>query len=259
MRRGFGVFLGGLLLFCAVPVCTVQSTARAQAGSAPMIVDGDFEQDAASKALRSPEKPRGWFESRGDSKLGRVQLLLSSKKIGGDATKKAMIKGGAKANTYLSQALREPQKGPFSLQWDIYVKSIASPGNRSAFQMIGNDSAKGHGPNATGTERFVFLAFEPASTAGKINLVAMEDAGASGALKSRVIVPDLALKKWHTVRVECNPADKSYTVFVLGATASPVAVKAFVPKDKPVITELTHLSFASWNDGPGVFYVDNVK
>jgi hypothetical protein len=38
-----------------------------------------------------------------------------------------------------------------------------------------------------------------------------------------------------------------------------MAVKGFVTKDKPTPKELTHVSFATWNDGPGVFYIDNVK
>jgi hypothetical protein len=258
MKRAPAALLAVVLACSALSLAGTHYPARAQTGPAPMIVDGDFEQDASSKTVRTLEKPRGWYESRGDSKLGRVQLILSTKKIGANTTKKAMIKGGAKANTYLSQALRGPQKERFALQYDIYVKSIAAPANRSAYQMVGNDGVKGHGPNATGAERFVFLAFEPAA-AGKMNLVALEDGSASGPPKSRLLVPGLALKKWYTVSLEIDPAAGSYTVAVAGVTTAPVTAKGFVPKDKPVLKELTHLSFASWNDGPGVFYVDNVR
>ena len=168
-------------------------------------------------------------------------------------------RGDAKANAYLTEALREPQKGPFSLQWDILVTSIATPPNRSCFQIIGNDSVKGKGANATGAERFVFLAFENAATAGKINLVAIEDGTAAGPAKSRIVVPDLVPHKWYTVHVDVNPAAGSYTVSLPGVTTTPVAVKGFFTKDKPAPKELTHVSFATWNDGPGVFYIDNVK
>ena len=74
-----------------------------------------------------------------------------------------------------------------------------------------------------------------------------------------MIAPDLSLKKWYTREGRRQPAAKSYTVSVAGVTTAPVTVKAFVAKDKPTPTELTHVSFATWNDGPGVFYVDNVK
>jgi hypothetical protein len=254
------VALGIPLLVCAVAgVIAARTSVRAQSGPAPMIVDGEFDQNVTNRMLRLVESPRGWCESRKDGKLGRAQLVLSKKPIGGNATKKAMLKGNPKANAYLSQALRETQKGPFTLQWDIYVKSIAVPPNRSCFQMIGNDGVKGRGPNATGAERFVFLAFENAATAGKINLVAMEDGTTPGMPKSRVLVPDLSLKKWYTVKVDVDPAAGSYRVSVAGVAAAPVAVKAFKPKDKPTPKELTHVSFATWNDGPGVFYIDNVK
>lgn len=253
------------LLLAVVFVCSTacllawRSPARAQSGAAPMIVDGDFERNVSNRMLRTHESSRGWFESRRDGKLGRAQLMLSKKGIGGNATKKAMLKGDPQANAYLSQALREAQSGSFSLQWDIYVKSVASPPNRSAFQMIGNDAVKGRGPNATGAERFVFLAFENAATAGKINLVAMEDGSAPGTPKARVVAPDLSPRKWYTVKVDVNVAAKSYAVSVAGVTSGPVTVKAFVTREKPAPKELTHVSFATWNDGPGVFYIDNVK
>ena len=259
MKRWSVLLLAAVLLITLVGLITVRTAALAQSGPAPMIVDGDFDRNVSNRMLRNHESPRGWFESRHDGKLGRAQLVLSKKAVGGNATKKAMLKGDPKANAYLSQALREAQKGPFTVQWDIFVKSIAAPPNRSAFQMIGTDAVKGRGPNATGAERFAFLAFENAATAGKINLVAMEDGTAPGAPKSRVIAPDLSLKKWYTVQVSANPAAGTYTVSIPGVTTAPVTVKGFVTKDKPTPKELTHVSFATWNDGPGVFYVDNVK
>jgi hypothetical protein len=46
---------------------------------------------------------------------------------------------------------------------------------------------------------------------------------------------------------------------VPGAGSGPVRVAAFHGKGAKPPTMLTHVSFASWNDGPGTFYVDNVR
>lgn len=249
---------GAFLLTLLAPVLPLDGPAPQAQGPAPMIADGDFELNLNNRMLRSRSESRGWYESRGDGKIGRSLLMLSKKKVGGNATKKAMLKADAAGNAYLSQALREPQKGKFSLQWDIYVKSILTPPNRGGYMILGNDSVKKRGPNATGAERFVFLAFENASP-GKVNLVAMEDGTAGGPVKSRVIVPDLPLRAWHTVKVDVDVAAKSYAVSVPGVTTAPVAVKAFASKGNSVPKEITHLSFATWNDGPGTVYIDNVR
>ena len=42
-------------------------------------------------------------------------------------------------------------------------------------------------------------------------------------------------------------------------TTAPVTVKAFEAKEKTVPSSLTHISFATWNDGPGTFFIDNVR
>jgi hypothetical protein len=232
----------------------VAPSARAQADT-PFIVDGDFEKTMSGTALRGLEKPRGWYESRGDGVSGPKRVALSKKAIAGNATKKAYFKASKKSNAYLSQALAGPQTGKFSLQWDVLVRKILPKPNRSAFMLVGNDSVPGKGPNATGAERFVFLAFENASAKGKLNLVALESA--SG--KARVVVPGLDIDKWYTVKVDVDVAGKSYAVSVPGVTASPVSVKAFEAKEKTVPSSLTHISFATWNDGPGTFFIDNVK
>ncbi len=255
---GIAAVSGALLIVALMPVLSLDGPAPYAQGSVPMIADGDFDLNLNSRMLRNRGESRGWYESRGDGKIGRSLLQLSKKSVGGNATKKAMLKADPAGNAYLSQSLREPQKGKFSLQWDIYVRSILTPPNRGGFMILGNDSVKKRGPNATGAERFAFLAFENASP-GKVNLVAMEDGAAGGAVKSRVIVPDLPLKKWHTVRVDVDVPGKSYLVSVAGVTAAPVPVKAFVTKGNSVPKEITHISFATWNDGPGTIYIDNVK
>ena len=178
--------------------------------------------------------------------------------MAGNATKKAMIKGDPKFNTYLSQAFSQPQDGSFSCKWDIMVKEIAAPPNRSAFQLIGDDSVKGKGPNAAGPERFVFLGFENAAAQGKINLFAFEGGAADPLAKRTPVAANLDLGKWYTVRVDVDTKAGTYAVTVAGITTAPVSIKAFTTKDKPAPAKLTHISFASWNDGSGTFYVDNV-
>jgi len=225
----------------------------------PLLVDGDFENNDAGQTLRAEEEPQGWYESRRDSKEGRLQLKLSEKPIGDNATRKAMIKGSPELNTYLSQALEAPQDRPFDVQWDVYVKEIAPEANRSCFQMLGDDSVKGKGPNAAGAERFVFLGFENAGSPGKMNLFAFEGGANKDWSQKTVVVPNLDLEKWYTVGVAVDPKSKSYQVSVEGVTSAPVRVRAFESKKGGVPKKLTHVSFASWNDGPGTFYVDNVK
>ena len=95
-----------------------QETAQA-AGPAPLLVSGDFEKETTGADLRAREKTQGWYESRGDGAEGEKLLTLSEKPVAGNATKKAMIKGDPKFNTYLSQAFSQPQEGSFSCSPDI--------------------------------------------------------------------------------------------------------------------------------------------
>jgi hypothetical protein len=231
-------------------------TARAQN---VLIVDGDFEANESGKQLRNRDEPPGWYESRGDTKEGRKLLMLSTKKIGGNATRKAMIKASPQFNTYLSQRLAAPQSGRFSLQYDLYVREILPPFNRSCFQLLGNDAVRKRGPNATGAERFVFLACENSQTPDRINLIAFEGGDDVAWDTPTPVVSGLEIKKWHTIRVDVDVAGQSYLVSVPGVTAAPVRIKAFKPKGKATLDAITHVSFASWNDGPGTFYVDNVR
>lgn len=259
MRRSYilpavAVLALGLCALHPMMARVVVPAAQAQTGE-PMIIDGDFEQDMSGTGLRGLEKPRGWYESRGDGVKGPKLVRLTKKAIAGNATKKAFFKASRKANAYLSQAFPGPQTGKFSLQWDILVRRILPKPGRSAYMLVGNDAVPGKGPNATGTERFVFLAFENASPKGKLNLVAMESA--SG--KPRVVAPGLDAEKWYTVKVDIDVPGKSYAVTVPGVTSAPVTVKAFEPKEKTIPSSLTYLSFATWNDGPGTFFIDNVR
>ncbi|MCK4304129.1 MAG: hypothetical protein KAY24_07810 [Candidatus Eisenbacteria sp.] len=231
-------------------------------GQDELLIDGSFEAISSGNQLRNRRTDRkGWYESRRDKRngeSGRKFLKLSTKPIGGNETHKAMIKASPEFNTYLSQSFSGPQDGRFSLKWDIYVKEILPPFNRSAFQMIGNASVKGRGPNGAGPERFVFLAFENAAAPGKLDLFAFEGISPEKWDQRTLVVSNLDIKKWHTIVVDVNVPKKVYFVSVPGVTTEPVRLRAFKSKKKSVPEVLTHISFASWDDGPGTFYVDNV-
>jgi len=231
--------------------------ARAQAR---LIVDGDFEAIENGAALRRHQKTQCWYESRnaGGSQAARKMLMLSTKPVGGNRTHKAMLKGSPKYNTYLTQSFPEPQKGRFALQWRIFVQEILPPFNRSAFQMIGNAAVKGRGPNGSNPERFVFLGFENGAAPGRVNLFAFEGKDPNQWDRRTLLVSDLAARAWHTVRVEVDVPGKRYLVSVEGATPKPIEVQAFRTKGATPAF-VSHLSFATWDDGPGTFYVDDVR
>ncbi len=245
-----GRFLGRLVIAAAV-----LAAAGARSVAAGLIVDGDFTVTGSSKALRAENKGQDWCESRNDTKAGHRLLFLSSKSIAGNATPKAMIKANPDLNTYLSQRFTTPQKGEFTVRYDVLVREILPDDNRSAFFMIGNDSDKKGGPNSTGGERFVFLGFENAAEKGKVNLFAR---GGSGGWEKRTIAaPNLDLGKWYTIEVVVYPSEALYAVSVKGVT-QPIEIEAFKAGRKPP-KKLTHMSFSSWNDGAGTFYIDNVS
>lgn len=253
-RVGGIVLLGGMLGLALMP------RAASQAGTRTLLVaDGDFEANATSTELRNRGEGPGWYESRRDGKEGRGLLQLSQKPVAGNASRKAMIKASPTRNTYLTQQLLVPQTESFTLQWDILVKEILPPFNRSAFQMIGNASVRGRGPNGAGKERFVFLGFENATSPGRMNLFAFEGGDTDQWDMKRLLVSGLELGKWHTVRVTVDVPGRAYTVEVQGAASGPVRVAAFQAKGAKPPAMLTHVSFASWNDGPGTFYIDNVR
>ena len=222
--------------------------------AADLIVDGDFEATASGKILRRDDKGQDWYESRKDSDAGRALLKLSTKNIGGNHTRKAMIKADPELNTYLSQRFPEPQSIYLFVQYDIYIREILPDDNRSAFFFVGAIKDKKGGPNSTGRERFVFLGFENGGENGKINLFARE--GESKWADKTIVARDLDLKKWYTISVEMNIPEGVYEVTVVGVTEGMELESLYYKGKTP--DGLSHLSFASWNDGAGTFYVDNV-
>lgn len=243
MRCLRGLALAGILALFIAP------DARAD----ELIVDGDFSTVPNSGAIRRDDKGQDWYESRKDTKEGRKLLFLSKKGIGGNVTPKGMVKAHPELNTYLTQRFAEPLTGDFSVRFDIYVKQILPDDNRSAFFMVGSSRDKKNGPNSTGKERFVFLGFENAEQAGKINLFARE--GNKTWENKTIVAANLDLAAWHTIEVVIYPEAKAYEALVVGKT-QPVELDAFGKKPPK---RLTHISFASWNDGAGTFYIDNVS
>ncbi|MBD3161838.1 MAG: hypothetical protein GF346_06145 [Candidatus Eisenbacteria bacterium] len=227
----------------------------ATAGTAQdLIPDGDFEAESSSRSLRVDNKGPDWQETRKDGPEGRKLLFLSTKEIAGNATQKAMIKAHPEKNTYLSRYLGDPQRGIFSVRVDILVKEILDDDNRTAFIMLGNDRDNKRGPCSTGKERLVFLGFENAEAEGKMNLFARERG--TGWSETTRVAGDLELGKWYTIRMMIYVMDESYEVWVDGVT-KPREVEGFRMRPKTG-KAITHISFASWNDGAGTFYVDNV-
>ena len=108
-------------------------------------IDGGFEAIQKSSELRKDSDGQDWYESRKD-RQGRKLLMLSTKKIGGNRTHKAMIKAHPELNTYLSHRLTEPQDLVLSATFDIYIREILPDDNRSAFIMLGGLKDKKGGP-----------------------------------------------------------------------------------------------------------------
>jgi hypothetical protein len=241
-------------LCCSFVLCLVTPLTGPVSRAADLVVDGDFESCRKGAELRRDEKGQDWYESRHDGD-GRGLLKLSTRSVGGNDTRKAMIKGDADLNTYLSQRFPRNLTEEFTVHFDIAIREIFPDDNRSAFFFIGGINDKKGGPNSTGSERFVFLGFENSVEEGKLNLFARE--GKSGWSDRTVVAANLPRERWLAIAVRVTPEDCIYEVRVEGATDW-IALDCFKHKGKTPKT-LTHLSFASWNDGAGTFYVDNVS
>jgi len=223
--------------------------------AAELVPGGDFENVKNGEDLRKDTKGLDWYESRKDTEEGRALLKLSKKKIKGNKTRKAMIKGHPDLNTYLTYRLAESQTMALTATYDIMVKEILPDDNRSAFMFLGRVKDKKGGPNSTGKERFVFMGFENAAEPGKLNLFAREG---SGKWAERTLVAEgLDAGKWYTIKVEANIPEGYYSVTVEGVVDG-FELESFYSKGKTP-SKISHISFASWNDGAGTFYVDNVS
>ena len=244
--RGRFILAGALCALILVPVVMAATE---------LVVDGGFEDIKKSNDLRKDSEGQDWYESRKD-KEGKKLLMLSTKSIYGNKTNKAMIKADPEQNTYLSQRLAEPLSGTFTAKYDIAVKLIRPEYDRSGFFFLGVSNDKKRGPNSTGKERFAMLGFTNAGAEGKMNLVAFE--GKKKWDDLTVLVENLDLKNWYTITVNVDVPGGTYTVQVDdGAVSAPLQALDNKKQDPPA--EITHVTFASWNDGAGTFYVDNVS
>ncbi len=223
--------------------------------AAEMVPNGDFEDVKNGADLRKDTKGLDWYESRKDTPEGSELLKLSTKNIKGNKTKKAMIKAHPELNTYLTYRLAEPQSLALTASYDILVKEILPDDNRSAFMFLGRVKDKKGGPNSTGKERFVFLGFENAEEPGKLNLFARE--GSSKWAEKTLVAEGLDANKWYTFHVEVNIPEGYYAVTIDGVLEA-FELESFYSKGKTP-DKISHISFASWNDGAGTFYVDNVS
>jgi hypothetical protein len=248
LRHLCGLVLAGVLAASGGPLAT--------AAAVELVKDGDFEAIIDSAHLRRNDEGQNWYESRRQNREARGLLMLSSRSIARNKTHKAMIKAHPDLNTYLSQDLAAPQTGRFQVSFDLCIRLIRPEYNRSAFFFAGNSSDKKNGPNSTGAERFVFLGWENGDREGKINLFARE--GTLSWDERTILATDLDLMTWYTLTVDIDVAGMTYTVQIDdGPVSQPVA--AFATRRTAPPAAITHLSFASWNDGAGTFYVDNVS
>jgi len=220
----------------------------------PLLVDSQFDDSTSSTDLRDNTEGQDWYESR--NAVPSTMLYLDETNIGGNTGKKAGFAGSTAQNAYMSQEFSSAQTGTFSVQWDIYVDSIENYGSTDAsgWMFIGDNSAGDleggfdKGPNSATTERFMNMYFYKL------------DGGTTGTMQLRIrqsnpsattTIATLNLDQWYTIKVVCDVESDTVMVYVDGVEYGPY--RAYTNK-----TSVTHISFATWNDGPGVFYVDNV-
>ncbi len=229
---------------------------------APFLVDTDFEASTDSADLRADSAWQDWYESRGDDSS---LLKLNMSNVGGNDTQKAEFTASLTGNAYLTQEFGTPPTGTFTVQWKIFVDSILDDADRdrSAFMLIGDDSVNtgsdaGKGPNSTGDERFVFMAFYSpggGDSGNTLSLIALEQGGTYNDSSTWTeIASGLSFDTWHTITVTGDLNADTYDVTINNDASPAATVDAVTPK-----TSVTHISFAQWNDGAGSFFVDDVR
>jgi predicted glutamine amidotransferase len=211
-----------------------------------LLTDSSFDTSADDAALRANGADQDWYESRNDVP---TLLYLDATNVGGNSGKKAGFTASSGGNAYLTQEFGAPQTGVFSIQWDIYVDSIldiSSP-DRAGIMLIGSDLDGQKGPSSKDGERFVFLAFykDTGATSGAAELVAMST------FSSFTTVASVNLDQWYTIKVVVNVPAGTYDIYVNGEYKA-------TKNAQTALSNVTHVSFAQWNDGAGSFYVDNV-
>lgn len=226
------------------------------ASALEVLVNGNFTTETDSASIRSNDTGQDWYESRADTAPnGPNQLTLDETDVAGNATKKAKITGGSTYNTYMSQALPAAlSSGTFTVQWDIYVDSIVNvtATDRSGWMFLGNDSGASNGPSSTDTERWAMLAWAKVG-GGDTGAVSLTYRDRDDALTAFSLASStLALDTWYTVKLVGSPTTDTYDIYVNDMLQVSGATSRYANVDP------SYISFASWNDGAGTFYVDNV-
>ncbi|MCH2173529.1 M14-type cytosolic carboxypeptidase [Myxococcota bacterium] len=220
----------------------------------PLLTDSNFSSSTNSTSLIADGVGFDWYESRAD-----VPSLVSLDRttVGLNGTPKAKFTGSTQSNAYLSQKFGAAQTGVFGVQWDIRVEEIldveGTQTDRAGWMLIGDNSSSGQsGPNATDSERFVYMAFfrEGGGVSGDtMDLVARDrDDGWSD---FTTVATGLEIGEWIRIRVVCNVSEGTYEVYVNGQYEATLA-------SRHAKSSLSHISFAQWEDGAGTFFVDNV-
>ena len=73
-----------------------------------------------------------------------------------------------------------------------------------------------------------------------------------------MVAEGLELETWYTITIEANVPEGFYTDDGGGGEGTASNWNRSTPR-AATPGKITHLSFASWNDGAGTFYVDNVS
>lgn len=225
-----------------------------------ILYDSHFDDSLDSDDLRTnTPMSQDWYESRGDNPL---LLELSKVDATGFDTKKAYLHGShLQGNAYLTQEIGVQLfdkvyelRSAFTIIYDIYVtyvEPLPDDPERTGWMLIGDDSVPGAGPNRDDDERFAYLALSKpgGGETGLMDLVARDRDDPWDSFT--VVASGLEMGRWHTIRVECNVLTDTYDVYVDGIHQKTLDSRN--PKDY-----VTHLSFATWDDGAGAFYIDNV-
>ncbi len=219
------------------------------------LADSDFSASADSAALRTNGTGQDWYESRAQAP---TMLTLDEAAIGSNSTKKARLASSTTQNVYLSQEFSTSATTTFMAQWDVYVDDVLddSTRDRAAVMLVGDDSGGTNGPNSASAERFVHLAFwkNGGGDTGTATLVAQEAGDTfNDSTTWRQVKTGMNLDQWYTIRVVGNLAADTYDVYVDGVREAS-AVAALTTK-----TSVGYVSFASWSDSRGAFYIDNVS
>jgi uncharacterized repeat protein (TIGR02543 family) len=217
----------------------------------PLLVDSEFNDNSTSEQLREDSACQDWYESRGDIP---TQLILNETDIGGNTGKKAGFIGSSAGNAYISQNFSSAQTSQFSVQWDIYVDKIDDiSGNpdRTGWMFVGDDANGVQGPCSTAGDRFMTMAFakDGGGTEGTMDLVGRDSN--DGWTSFTMIDAGLNLNQWYTIRVDIDVDTDTYDVYVDD-------IYQITMNARTVKSSITHVSFATWNDGAGSLYVDNV-